>query len=207
MIKTTELHLTASAKDLKKIPSDALVIAVAKGTDGPVLLDSPLPSKAARALGDSLQVLGITGAADEVRRLPGLPDTGADSLVLSGVGTVASSEALSPETLRRAAGAAVRQLTGLETVVLALPADTVAAAAAVAEGAAFGAYSYEGHKSGIRADGTVAPSKDKAAVRNVVVHTSAADDADLAPAFTRATILGKNVNATRSLVNQPPSHL
>ncbi|MHA7208241.1 leucyl aminopeptidase [Arthrobacter sp. MDT1-65] len=207
MIKTTELHLTASAKDLRKIPSDALVIAVAKGTDGPVLLESPLPAKAARALGDSLQVLGVTGAADEVRRLPGLPETGADSLVLSGVGPAQPGDTLDPETLRRAAGAAVRQLTGLDTVVLALPASTVDAATAVAEGAALGAYSYEGHRSGLKPDGTVAPARDRDAVRNVVVHTEVADDADLAPALRRAVVLGKNVNATRSLVNQPPSHL
>jgi len=207
VVKTTELHLTASAQDLRKIPSDALVIAVAKGADGPVLLDNPLPPKASRALGDSLQILGITGAADEVRRLPGLPETGADSLVLSGVGAVRGGETLSTETLRRAAGAAVRQLTGLETVVVALPADSLVAAAAVAEGAAFGAYRFEGRKSGMREDGTIAPARDKEAVRNVVVYTAAADDAGIAPAFRRATILGKNVNATRSLVNQPPSHL
>ena len=102
VIKTSELHLTASAKDIKKIPSDALVIAVAKGTDGPVLLENPLPAKAARALGDSLQVLGITGAADEVRRLPGLPETSADSLVLSGVGPVSADAEVPAETLRRA---------------------------------------------------------------------------------------------------------
>ncbi|KNC19885.1 aminopeptidase A [Arthrobacter sp. RIT-PI-e] len=207
MIKTSELHLTASAKELRKIPSDALVVAVAKGPDGPVLLESPLDPTAARALGDSLQVLGVSGAADEVRRLPGLPDTGADSLVLTGVGPAVPGDALPPETLRRAAGAAVRQLNGLETVVLALPTGTVALAAAVAEGAALGAYRFEGHKSGLRADGTPAPAKDDAAVRAVIVHTAIADDPDLTPALGRATILGKSVNATRSLVNQPPSHL
>ncbi|TYC98585.1 leucyl aminopeptidase [Arthrobacter echini] len=207
MITTTELHLSASAKDLKKIPSDALVIAVAKGPDGPVLLESPLPAKAARALGDSLEVLGITGAADEVRRLPGLPETGADSLVLSGVGPLEGGTSPSTETLRRAAGAAVRQLVGLDTVVLALPADTTEAAAAVAEGAAFGAYSYDGHKSGLTPDGSVSTKNTRTAVKSVVVHTPVAAEAALTSALERATILGKNVNTTRTLVNQPPSHL
>ncbi len=207
MFKTIDLHLTASDKKLKKIPSDALVIAVARGTDGPVLLENPLPVKAARALGDSLQVLGITGAADEVRRLPGLPETGADSLVLSGVGAVTSGDTLISETLRRAAGAAVRQLVGLDTVVLALPAPTVDAATAVGEGAAFGAYSYDGLKTGMKPDGTVSSNNDRAAVRNVVLHTVVADDEALDPGLKRAVILGRNVNTTRSLVNQPPSHL
>ena len=206
MIKTIDLHLTASAKDLKKIPSDALVIAVAKGPDGPVLLDSPLPAAAARALGDSLQVLGVSGASDEVRRLPGLPDTGADVLVLTGVGSMAPDAALSAETLRRAAGAAVRHLTGLDTVVLALPAATVESATAVAEGAALGAYSFDGLKTGMKPDGSIASMSDRAAVRNVVVHTAVVDDA-LAEGLRRAVILGRHVNTTRSLVNQPPSHL
>ncbi|MBG6218069.1 leucyl aminopeptidase [Arthrobacter sp. CAN_A6] len=207
MIKASELNLTAASKDLRKIPSDALVIGVAKGPDGPVLLGSALPAKAARALNDSLSVLGITGAADEVRRLPGLPETGADSLVLTGVGRAQPGHGLPAETLRRAAGAAIRQLAGVETVVVALPSPSVAEAAAVAEGAALGAYAYEGYRSGIGADGTAAPKEDTGAVKNVIVYCECAQDSTLQDALRRATVLGRNVNATRSLVNQPPSHL
>ncbi|WP_026533522.1 leucyl aminopeptidase, partial [Arthrobacter sp. H41] len=108
---------------------------------------------------------------------------------------------------RRAVGAAIRQLAGLETVVVALPSPSVAEAAAVAEGAALGAYDYEGYRSGIGADGAAAPKKDTGAVRNVIVHCECAQDPTLQDALRRATVLGRNVNATRSLVNQPPSHL
>ncbi|WP_294566589.1 leucyl aminopeptidase [uncultured Arthrobacter sp.] len=207
MMKPSEPTLTAVAKDLKKIPSDALVIGVGKGQDGPVLLDSPLPAKAARALGDSLQVLGVTGAADDVRRLAALPDTGSESLVLVGVGPVTAGSALPAETLRRAAGAAVRQLKGLETVVLALPAPGAAEATAIAEGAALGAYAYDGYRSRLGADGKPAPRKDDGPVRTILVHTAAAQDAALSAGLARAAVLAKNVNLTRSLVNQPPSHL
>jgi leucyl aminopeptidase len=206
-MKPSEPTLTAVAKDLKKLPSDALVIGVGKGPDGPVLLDSPLPAKAARALGDSLQVLGVTGAADEVRRLPGLPDTGAESLVLAGVGPWTPGTALSAETLRRTAGSAVRQLKGLGTVLVALPAPGAAEAAAVAEGAALGAYAYEGLRSGLGADGKPAAPKEDGPVRSILVHTAAAQDASLTAVMARAAVLAKNVNATRTLVNQPPSHL
>ncbi len=207
MIKHSDLTLTAASGNLKKIPSDALVIAVGQGPDGPFLLASPLPAKAARALGDSLQVLGITGAADEVRRLPGLPETGADSLVLTGVGAANVNSVPDAETLRKAAGAAVRQLAGLDAVVVALPADAVADAAAVAEGAAMGAYTYAGHRTQKTPGSAQGPGARKNAVRRVIIFTSAAEHPDMKDALERAAIIGKYVNATRTLVNEPPSHL
>ncbi|MHA7263841.1 leucyl aminopeptidase [Arthrobacter sp. TMN-37] len=207
MMKPSEPTLAAVAKDLKKLPSDALVIGVGKGPDGPALLDSPLPAKAARALGDSLQVLGVTGAADEVRRLAALPDTGSESLVLVGVGAHTPGTALPAETLRRAAGAALRQLKGLDTVVLALPVPDVADAVAVAEGAALGAYAYDGYRSGLGADGKPAPRKDDQPVRSILIHTASAQEPALTAGLARAAVLAKSVNATRTLVNQPPSHL
>ena len=69
VVKNTEVKLSAIAGDLKKSPSGALVIGVAQGTDGPVLLANPLTAKAAEALAESLVLLGITGAADQAHRL------------------------------------------------------------------------------------------------------------------------------------------
>ena len=86
MVKTTDIILGVIAKDLKKSPSDALVVGVAQGADGPVLLSNPLSAKAAESIAGSLKVLGITGAADQVHRLPGLPETGSELLVLAGLG-------------------------------------------------------------------------------------------------------------------------
>jgi leucyl aminopeptidase len=77
VVKNTEINLSTLARDLKKAPSDAVVIGVGQGPDGPVLLDNPLTAKSAEALADSLKVLGITGAADQIVRLPGLPETAA----------------------------------------------------------------------------------------------------------------------------------
>ena len=42
VVKNSEVKLSAVAGDLKKSPSDALVIGVGQGPDGPVLLDNPL---------------------------------------------------------------------------------------------------------------------------------------------------------------------
>ena len=123
VVKNSEVKLSAVAGDLKKSPSDALVIGVGQGPDGPVLLDNPLTAKAAEALAESLSVLGITGAADQAHRLPGLPEAGATVLLLAGVGKLSATQPLSEEALRRAAGSAVRQLAGVATVTLALPDD------------------------------------------------------------------------------------
>ena len=200
----SELKLTAVTKNSKKTAGDALVIGVGQQSGGPVLLDSPLSAKDAAALADSLPMLGITGGADEVRRLPGLEGTTAEVLVLTGVGRLAADGTITPEALRRAAGAAVRQLIGLDSVTIALPTPTVADAAAVAEGAAMGAYSYTEHRSA-RAAKDGSPAKEP--VSSVTIVTPAAQDKALKAALQRAAILGRGVNITRSLVNQPPSHL
>ena len=199
MVKNTEIKVSAIARDLKKSPSDALVIAVGQGPDGPVLLENPLTAKSAEALTESLKVLGITGAADQTLRLPGLSETGASILVLTGVGKVREGVKLSEESLRRAAGSAVRQLAGLSSVTLAFPTPSVADVAAVAEGAALGAYSFTQYRS----------EKDsvKDPVKSAVIFTELADHKDLPRVLKRASLIGKAVNATRSLVNQPPSHL
>ncbi|MET3811137.1 leucyl aminopeptidase [Arthrobacter sp. UYEF3] len=199
MDKNTEVKLSAIAGDLKKSPPDALVVGVGQGTDGPVLLDNPLSAKAAEALAESLVVLGLTGAADQAHRLPGLPEAGASVLVLAGVGKVAAGTPLSEEALRRAAGSAVRQLAGVATVTLALPTPDLAAVAAVAEGAAMGAYSFTDYRTA--KDGLKDP------VKSVRILTALAADKALPAVLERAALIGKAVNATRSLVNQPPSHL
>jgi leucyl aminopeptidase len=199
VVKNTEVKLSAIAGGLLKSPSDALVIGVGQGPDGPVLLDNPLTAKAAETLAESLTVLGITGAADQVHRLPGLPETGAGVLVLAGVGKTAAEQPIAEEALRRAAGSAVRQLAGVATVTLALPTTSHADVAAVAEGAAMGAYAFTEHRSSN--DGVKDP------VQNVLISTEFATDKALQPVLDRASLIGKAVNATRTLVNQPPSHL
>jgi leucyl aminopeptidase len=200
VIKASELKLKAIAKDARKHQCDAIVIGVGQGQDGPVLLPNPLPPKADKALSDSLDILGVTGAVDEVRRMPGLPELNADVLVLAGVGRKGTDDEYDDEALRRAAGSAVRQLAGVESVLLALPASTLAQVAAVAEGAVMGAYSYVQYRH-------VSAASQRETVRNVTLHTPLADDAELATVLNRAAVIGRCVNSTRNLVNEPPSDL
>lgn len=200
MKQVQEPKLTAAGGDLRRLRCDALVVGVGQTADGPVLLDSSLPARTVRSLADSLVMLGATGAADELLRVPAPEELGAKILVLVGAGKLQDGSPISDETLRRTAGAALRRLAGLSTVAIALPAASVSQAAAVAEGALLGSYSFNDHR-------TVSAAGLKAPVENVIIHTAAAADRTLKAAFERARIVGKAVNATRSLVNQPPSHL
>ncbi|MCC3283750.1 MULTISPECIES: leucyl aminopeptidase [Arthrobacter] len=200
MSKASEPDLQVLSRDVRKVAAQALVVGVGQTPDGPVLVDSPLSPKTSSAVAGSFGLLGVTGAVDQVVRLPGLPELDAEMLVLAGLGPVSAGEPLSTEALRRTAGSAVRQLAGTETVALALPAASVADAAAVAEGALLGAYSFTEHRSSHA-------SKMPAPVSSITVVTAAAGEPALKPALERARVLGRAVNSTRSLVNQPPSHL
>ena len=81
--------------------------------------------------------MGATGKADEVTKLPG---SHVRLIVFTGLGK--KSATYSHETLRRAAGSASRALAGNPAATFSLPAKSLAEVAAVAEGAALGAYSF-----------------------------------------------------------------
>jgi leucyl aminopeptidase len=132
-----------SAHDLKV---DVLVLATV-GVDGSARLapDHGLPREAASHVETSLQALAAAGSAEEVHTLTGVPGVRAPLVVLIGLGSQAATPAgFDHEVLRRAAGAAVRSVKGGGKVVVSLPAPDEAAVAAIAEGAALGAYRYAG---------------------------------------------------------------
>ena len=193
---------TLTARALEDLTASALVVGVGTGPDGPVLLTDALPAEAATALEASFELLGVRGAEDEVHRLPGLGGVPVPLLVLAGVGGLDDDGEASDESLRRAAGAAVRSLAGTDAVALALPADTPARLAAVAEGAVLGAYAFTAQKS----ERARAETDTSRPVREVEVVTPlAAADAD--PVLRRAAVVGDAVCAVRDLVNTAPSHL
>jgi leucyl aminopeptidase len=185
----TVAQLSVSSADLLTITVDVLVIGVRKTDDGPVLLsDNP----AFDSVRDSLRAIGVTGAQDEVRRLPGIGGP-ASSLALVGVG----SGDPSTDDLRYAAGSVARQLRGIESLAIALPASTPEELLAVLEGAALGAYSYTEHRSA-SLEVTKLPA-------SAIIVASGVDDADALVA--RATAVATAVHTVRDLVNEPPSHL
>src|SRR6185437_5757708 len=132
--------LTASNESPTTAQADVLVIAVAKGADGPVPLpgsegiDEALSGRLATVLSD----LGARGDEGEVTRFASLGAVTAPVIAAVGVGEVNGSGA-SDEVLRKAAGSAIRALAGRRRVALSLPAG--ADVTATVEGAALAAFS------------------------------------------------------------------
>lgn len=189
------MTVTLTSHDPARLAVDALVVAVAQQDGAPSVLGLERLPKELRAQLADAAALGVTGAADEVRRLPGT-GLSATILVLTGVGP---ADTITAETLRRAAGAATRELAGTASVGLALPADDAESVAAVAEGALFGAYSYTRYRAS-----EAAKQAPVGAIQIVTAHPK--DRATLA-AVARAEVVAAAVHGTRDLVNAAPNDL
>ena len=196
-------RLTLTSADPARLATDAVVVAIARTPDGPVLvagdeLPTALRTALSAVLASGAATLGITGAADEVRKVPSAGSVAAPVIVLTGLGDL--DDTWAPESLRRAAGAATRELGGAGSVALALPSADVVQLAAVIEGALLGAYAYTRYRA------TDAAAKVVAVAQIEVVTTLAKDKAAKA-ALARAEVLAEAVHATRDLINTAPNDL
>ncbi|MFI7482669.1 leucyl aminopeptidase [Kocuria sp. M1R5S2] len=199
LLEPRGIELTATHKSLSRTPAHALVLGVEKGTDGDgrVLLPGADRRKLT-AVVEAAKALRVGGGADEVTLLPapsGLPFT---VVALTGVGTLPEDPDERAEALRRAAGAAVRRLAGTESAVLALPAGSEQDAAAVAEGAALGAFAFSHQRA--ETAGSV-----KEPLASAVVHAPDVPRAALGRCLDRAAALGRGVRAARTLVDLSPN--
>jgi leucyl aminopeptidase len=190
------------------VAADVLVLAVAAprepGEDPVLLAADALPEALRNALATPvLRALGVSGRPDRVVRLPSAGAVAAPVVALSGVGTVTGA-APDAEALRRAAGAAVRELAGTTTVALALPTPSQREVSAVAEGAALGAYAFGAYR-------VKAAAGDRPPVENLVVlvpeGTDGSEDTNGDGLLDRVRILADAVALSRDLVNTPPSDL
>lgn len=180
--------LAVSAVPAHEIDADVLVVGVVKSTDGP-RIEGPL-ADALSALGAGLAALGLTGATDETSRQIAPDGVSAASVLLVGLGSTPTT----PDSLRSAAGAASRAVSGASRLAFALPTADDADVQAVLEGAALGAYRYQAQRSG---DSAVA-------VSDIVVATTV-EGADAA--LGRARVVAEAVVVVRDLVNTPPNDL
>ncbi|GAA3985329.1 leucyl aminopeptidase [Actinomadura viridis] len=176
---------------------DAIVIGVTPAASGDG--SGPRPVGAAELdraldgrLAEALRALGATGKAGEVTKLPTLGALPAGVIVAVGLGEPGAAGGHDAETLRRAAGAAVRALAGTGRVALALPAGSAGEIEAVALGGLLGNYSFGAYRTGDRTE----------PVGEIVV-AGAAEDASV----DRARTLAESVALVRDLVNTPPSDL
>lgn len=199
MSESNDLSFSVAAEGVEHLEANVLVLGVYSTEDGPVLAVNPFDEETAEGLEAILEDLGVSGAADELVRLPGIEGVGADVIALAGLGKQAQEETAHLNALRYTAGSAIRQLAGIAEVALALGTEDAASVAAVAEGAAYGAFA----DRQLRAK-TAESIKDPVAEVTIVTSLPA-EEAE--PVLTRALILGEAVDHTRRLVNTPPSHL
>lgn len=185
-----------NASDTVSIETGALIIGVHTTPDGPRAapggegLDQALDGR----LTEILSTVGFTGRAEEVAKIPTFGALPAPVVAAVGLGEVPQGDH-DLETLRRAAGAAVRSLAGTASAALALPARTAAEAEAVALGGLLGAYDFTRYRTG----GDRRPPVGELTV------LSGAPGAEQAVAH--AATVSEAVALVRDLVNTPPSDL
>jgi leucyl aminopeptidase len=210
--------LALADTDPAELTVDAVVIGVYAQEDGDpkLLLASGAESIAAAfsdrpggGLAETLRVLGATGATGEVTKLASFGAVSAPLVTAVGLGAEPTGAAPDAETLRRAAGAAIRSLAGSASVALALPLsdrdqvsddELTVALRAIAEGALLGAYRFAGYKS-------KPPAGRRDPVRKVLVHVPDAADRAAKAAIKRTTAVAGAVSHTRDWVNTAPNDL
>ena len=139
--------------------------------------------------------MGATGKADEVIKIPGITTR---LLVFTGIGEHKAD--IEDETLRRAAGAAARGLSGSSSATFSLPTKKLASLEAVAEGVLLGSYAFDK----FRVDSL---AQRHPSLKAVTIHSKLAGSAGAKDAVKRATIIGEYTALVRDLINTPPSHL
>jgi leucyl aminopeptidase len=191
--------------DPATVKADALIIGVARTDDGPVLapgsesVDAALDGR----LTQTLTTLGVTGRQDEVTRIATAGAVSAPVLIVTGLGDApAADAAYSHERLRRAAGAAMRSLDGVDAVATTLAlvggAVTPATVAAVSEGLLLGSYRFGRYRT--TGDHQQRPQR-------ATVLTATAASKDVQRAVRRAETVAAAVELNRDLVNIAPGDL
>ncbi len=179
--------------------ADVLVTGVFQGSDGPVLTLSTDEFD----LMTALAALGATGKAEEIIKIPTAGHLPAPVIVAVGLGPEPGTADAGPaerqaylERLRRAAGAAVRDLVAgsagrARHAVIALPAGEPDEAEAVALGGLLGGYVFRKYRTTAGAPGDV----------ELIMHTARED------AVRQARILADAMTLVRDLVNTAPANL
>ncbi len=178
----------SSLEFMSELPSsraaDVLVVGARSSAEGPVLV----AAEGISAFDGALSELGVSGRADSFVKLPS-SHPAAPVLAIVGLG-----DEVTPETVRNAAGAAVRQLAGTTSVLIAFSLEDADHAVAAAEGAALGAYTYTAEKG---------VSAKTSPVQDVSVLGASPDEAEV----ERIRVTADAVHLVRDLGNTSASEL
>jgi leucyl aminopeptidase len=180
---------------LAKTRADVVVIGTLQGEDGPAL---PAGAAAVDAAFDGrlaglLATLGATGKAEEVVKVPTLGKLPAGVVLAVGLGK--AGDGVTPEQVRRAAGAAGRALAGTDRAFVTLSELDLQAAV---EGTILGSYVFTAYRSE-KGDAPVA----KADFASPAEGTAREHKATL----KAAGAIAEAVLTARDLINTPPNDL
>ncbi|MFF0743292.1 leucyl aminopeptidase [Streptomyces sp. NPDC004111] len=194
--------LTLSTSGAATLRADALVVGIAKGPKGPVVaagaeaVDKAFDGK----LASVLETLGASGAEGEVTKLPAPAGVKTPLVLAVGLGALPEKDEVhAAESLRRAAGAAARALSGTKKAGFALPIESVEDAEAIAEGALLGAYAFTAYQDD--------KGDAKLPLAEVAVLGAKPRDKAFKAAAERAVAVAEEINRARDLVNTPPNDL
>ena len=180
------------------VTDDVLVVGLARNADKKLIIQSGAIKLDEKELLEALNDLGATGAYDEVTKLPG---SATKLLVFTGLGQSDKSGNFSHERLRRAAGAAARQLFGQESATFAITHKDDAGFSAIAEGALLGSYAFFEFK------GKSSDKDRKEPLKRIVIHSKVTKSSKAKNLLSRADVIARHTALVRDLINTPPSHL
>ena len=186
----------------EKTATDVVVVGVVSTKKGPRLVPSAsgVQKTFGRKLSPLLSTLGFEAKQDQVAKVPTQGLLKSPMLVLIGLGSgeIDGDDAgVSPDRVRRAAGAAARAVSNAASVALCLPTDTPAHLRASVEGFALGSYRFDDYRSSAGKD---VPSE-------VVVLSAGARRSEQQQAVETAQVVAEAVARARDWVNTPPADL
>ncbi|AHH95316.1 leucyl aminopeptidase [Kutzneria albida] len=192
----TAPKLALTESDLVGLAADAVVIGTLQGTGGVTLAPGAEAVAAAfdGGLPKLLELLGATGKAEEVVRVPAGDKLATDLLIAVGLGKPEAEGEVTAEQVRRAAGASGRAVAGLKKVASALSALDLGAAV---EGTVLGAYTFTQYKS----------DAGKAPVGKVEFLAAGGATKEHKAALKAHTAIAEAVATARDFVNTPPNDL
>jgi leucyl aminopeptidase len=207
MTRPTEAPvLTVNAASAVDAEVDAVVVGVYRGDDqlslgpGAAGVDAALGGRLLEVLGR----LGATGVPGEVVKVATLGATTAPVVAAVGLGPreKEQTEEERAEAFRRAAGAAIRALTGSDRVGLALVEDDASLTRPVLEGAALAAYDFVRYKS------ELAPGyRPPVAEIHLLADETGRGEIQLQGETDRANSIVRAVRLARDWINTPPNDL
>jgi leucyl aminopeptidase len=205
--RSTVVELIFALPDLAGLDADALIVGTVSTPDGVRLAAGAEVADAALdgRLLDALTAVGATGNDDDLVKIPAAASSPVPLVVAVGLGPApADGAAPAAQQVARAAGAATRALTGKAKVACTLGLSggdgaVLELAAAAAEGALLGAYSFGTYRTGDRSR--------SAPPELVTVLVPDPKQEGLDAVGRRAGVVASAVAFARDLVNTAPNDL